>query len=508
MHVENEPTYIEEVSASRITPEVGGTITKLLGSTQCKSTAIKQSCSSKNCKLVLHHRKQEVVHTNLSDVDGFITITETSPTTAEIFNLCSTAVYINKELLAHVIEYNDYSELWIGLRFDSSHFDENAILFATLGFTNPVMTKLSPSGIVLNYEFIGLKRSNDNGDSQYKETVVKIMSMKNDYFSSKDKVDKIKFKTFPAGYKPNIKVGANINPVVEKKMEKAPIVKSPERKKSPVKDVAKKVSIGNITVGVDNYIDLYRRNGKAVQIQAKCLENYTPKGRLINKSELRGKDINKVYEILKEGGYIHEGTYGVVYQACDTEKNCNYVIKIQIIEDEDDLKTWRKEVEIMIKFNEYGIGPHVSAAWTCTDGTRLFGIFAAEKWDGNLGDGDVEKCPPKHLIDKLESQIKTIHKLGYVHGDIMPKNVLVKKDSKGNITDLTITDFGTVDTPANWKLEQSSSGWIDTFYSYHTEGYFRFLYPYYKNSRITIEDVRKSPGLMDYDLPFYLRQKC
>lgn len=518
MQVENEATHIEEVPASRISQELGNVIKKLLSSSKCKNSAVKQSCETNKCKLVLHYSKKSVVHEDLNDIDGFITVTETSPNTAEIFNLCSVAVYINKELLKYVIEYDNHEDLWIGLRFDSMHFDENAILFVSLGFINPVVSRSSPSGVPLHYDFISLRRVEDNivSESDYEETIAKIMKMKADYFSSKENVEKIKFKTFPQYYKP----GTNLGRMKNDEMKTVAAIQTSEPKKSPTKSATKsskkspgEIKIGNIRVqAVDNFVTLYRRDKSGVAIQAKCLENYTPKGRLINKSEFKGKTVDEVYDVLKEGGYIHEGSYGVVYQACDVDNNCNYVIKIQIIKDKNALDTWKKEVEIMIKFNEYNIGPHIAAAWTCTDGEHLFGIFAAEKWDGNLGDLDIDTCPPKHLIDKFESQIKTIHKLGYVHGDIMPKNVLVKKDDDGNITDLTITDFGTVDTPANWKLKENSYGWIETFYDYHVyfgeRGRHGFLWPYYENSMITLQDVVRSPALMDYDLLYHMKLKC
>jgi hypothetical protein len=539
MDVEKEASHIEEVSVSEISkrPGLKTTIQKLLGSSQCKNTALGQSCTSNKCKLILYYGKKELEHNNVEDIHGFITLLRTSPNTAEIFNLCTAASYTTKVLLEYVIvhEYNvdslDLLDLWIGLKLESPQFDENVHIFASIGFANPVITKSSPSGINLNYDFIAFTRKSSavaTKDS-YKATVDATMTLKSDFFKPKE----IKFKTFPAGYKPDMRPdvhkgvagkikGENKETVFIKAKtspkQKSPVKKSPVKKSaSPEKKSKEKESIKIIKPVSGDYKNLYRLDKKIVAIQAECLNGFLPKGRLIDKQELSGKTIDEVYEILKQGGYVYEGTYGLVYQACDAD-NCNYVIKIQIIEGEDAMETWKKEVDLMIKFNEYNIGPKIKSAWVCDDAknsNQIFGVFAAEKWDDNLGNGDINICPPNHLIDKLENEIATIHKLGYVHGDIMPKNVLVKKDDKGNIVDLTVTDFGTVDTPAEWKRKQRYEDRIETFYKYHV--YFGgnerkrikgFLWPYYELSVITLKDVIKDPALMDNDIVFYLRMKC
>ena len=517
MEVEGEATHIEVLSASAIGKKIGlkAHINKLLSTDKCRNTALGQSCASKNCSLILYYGKKSEFHDDVNDIQGLISFVDTGNNTGEIFNLCTAAPQITNELLKYVIAYNPSTDLWIGLKLSSSQFDNNVKIFAHLGFTNPIVSRESPSGIKLDYEFVSFRRTHDviTSKTLYETTIQSVKDLVSRYAIEQAP---IKFKTFPVNYKPDIRVKDIRLVKTESPKKKTPTPQLAKTSKKQSTSNANKIKL----IDADptrNYVPLYRQRKEGVAIQANCLNGFLPKGKLIDGTMLSGKDKNEVLRLLKEGGYVYEGTYGIVYQACDADKNCDYVIKVQILEHESDIIDWRKEVELNIKFNEYDIGPKIASAWICNDERQqqIFGIFAAEIWDDNLGTEEVEKCPPKHLIDKLETQIKTIHKLGYVHGDIMPKNVLVRKDRNGDIIDLTITDFGTVDTPIAWKRKDGEYNWIRTFYDYHAyfpygveSGQHGFLWPYYQNSYITLDDLRKDPGLMDNDILYYLRNKC
>lgn len=572
MDVEDAPSHIEIIRSADINKRKGlnSQLQKLLNSNQCKNTALSQSCTLGGCRIVvyynkpkvaqaqlssntLYYSKKEVYHNNVNDIRGFISVVTTSDTTAEIFNLCTAAPYTTQELLKYVItnpshvlntcdgtECNTNVDYWIGLKMSSPQFDDNVKIFAYLGFSNPVIARESPSGINLNYEFMAFQRNhtkpykitkNDaniviNAANSLKRSSEDVTS---NIFAPKEAVQQIKFKSFPAHYKSGVVVGDQV-PLLKSKSPvkvsskkpsptKIPVKPSPKNPplpigKQPYKSVDKAPTIQKIVPEnrFENSVPLYRMNKKATYVQMACLNGYFPKGRLIDGAQLSAADVNATIKILKEGGYIYEGTYGIVYQVCDASKNCNYVMKVQNLTSEGQINDWKKEVELMIKFNKYDIGPIVSAAWMCHNKLteQVFGIFTSEIWDGNLGAGDIDACPSKELIDKIERQIKTIHKLGYAHGDIMPKNILVKKDSNGIITDVTVTDFGTVDTPEEWRRKQSEYDWINTFYDYHIN-YVKnntFLRPYFTNSFITLEDVIADPMLLDNDIVYYLRNRC
>jgi len=216
-------------------------------------------------------------------------------------------------------------------------------------------------------------------------------------------------------------------------------------------------------------------------------------GMIIQKICLKGYELKK---------YLAEGSYGVVYQACDTEQNCNYVMKIQQFSLEDKTKTddWLREVRMNgILSIEHDIGPKFLGAWYCEQ--DLVGIIVSELWDGQLFG-----CPSRELIDKLQKQIDTINELGYVHGDILQKNILVKKDNKGKIIDLTLTDFGSVKTIKEWKKDQENIGLITDFYRYHLS--YKPTRDYYEDNQIILEDVIENPPYLDRSLMYYFNKYC
>jgi serine/threonine protein kinase len=216
----------------------------------------------------------------------------------------------------------------------------------------------------------------------------------------------------------------------------------------------------------------------------------------INKICLKGYKLEK---------YIAEGGYGLVYQACDTENKCNYAIKIQPLyfNNETRIDDWLREVKLTGILNiEHDIGPKFIGAWLCEE--DQVGIIISELWDGQL---DNFVCPPKYLIEKLQKQIDIINNLGYVHGDIRPRNILVKKNKENEIIDVTLTDFGTVNTPEQWKQDEKDYGFIKSYYNDHFDMDSE-SYDYYKDNKITLKDVIKDPFHFDKALIYYFNKYC
>ena len=137
----------------------------------------------------------------------------------------------------------------------------------------------------------------------------------------------------------------------------------------------------------------------------------------------------KGYEIQR---IIGKGGTGTILLACKEE--CDYVAKHIFIKDETDEERFTREAELTRKMSDENIGPKFYGFWRCEDA----GIIILEKWDGEL---DKNVCINIELINKLQTQVKDLHDMGYIHADIMEKNVLVKKEGK-EIIDITLTDFG------------------------------------------------------------------
>ena len=219
----------------------------------------------------------------------------------------------------------------------------------------------------------------------------------------------------------------------------------------------------------------------------------------------KGKDMD-MHKICLNGyelqNFLAGGTFGAVYKSCSPDGDCNYVVKIQDLNDSDRKVEWETEVETTKLLDSYNIGSKFIGAWFCDE--DKIGFIVSELWSGSLApEGEIAPCLPTKLIDKLMKEIKTINELKLVHGDILPKNVLVKKDYRGNIIDATVTDFGSVQSIKQWKKDQDSFGWINTMYRYHLDD--PNLRSFYKDGGIRLQDIIADPKLLDKPLIYYLR---
>lgn len=212
------------------------------------------------------------------------------------------------------------------------------------------------------------------------------------------------------------------------------------------------------------------------------------------------------YKLKKRLG---EGTYGIVNHMCRRENlsDCKYAVKIQKI-DSDSRKRILMELDLMKKLSDIGIGPKFISSWECDK--KIY--IVTDVWDGDLHglisgkykSLDGKQCIGKHLIDKLRKQINWFHDNGLVHGDIYPKNVLVKLDEQKRIIDVTLTDFGIVDSVDNY-LKGKSYIDLRTMVNYHKHS------PninYFKDNHISDRDVMLNPMHLDEAMFYYLETKC
>jgi len=142
---------------------------------------------------------------------------------------------------------------------------------------------------------------------------------------------------------------------------------------------------------------------------------------------------------------LGRGGYGSVYSAQrDGEP---LAVKIQTLPEEG-LLQFLNEAEITRIASEGGFGPKLILARNCpiTDDTFL-GTFVLEKYDTDLQKWwQRYKDSASHVQSLCESdllaRIDRMHSYGIVHADLFPKNILVKHDKDGYITEATPSDFG------------------------------------------------------------------
>lgn len=107
------------------------------------------------------------------------------------------------------------------------------------------------------------------------------------------------------------------------------------------------------------------------------------------------------------------------------------------------------------------------------------------------------------LIEKMRGMIVKMHNAGYVHADILEKNVLVRLDEGGYINDWCLTDFGLTDTIKNWKRSREG---VTTMYNYLT-CVTNSSAAYFSVYHVSLEDVLKDPRHMDWAFMYHLGEK-
>jgi len=212
-------------------------------------------------------------------------------------------------------------------------------------------------------------------------------------------------------------------------------------------------------------------------------------GLSLNPECLRG------YQIM---GLIASGGHGSVWVTC-VRGDCKYAMKIQTIK--DDLmgeKEWDIVTEMyhVMRFSQrYGIGPKFHDAWICDGG--MVGIIVTARWDDTLKMGETIS---HELVNKLQTQIQTLHTGGFLHLDVLPKNVLVMRNRGGRVKDLTLADFGLVERMP-FPRGSMNHIWVQQLYNYH-----RGVLPqYFKRNHISVEDVIEDAGILDGGLVWMLR---
>jgi hypothetical protein len=145
-------------------------------------------------------------------------------------------------------------------------------------------------------------------------------------------------------------------------------------------------------------------------------------------------EINKVW---KQKDELGRGQFGVAYIACKSDDDCDYVLKVQELNDD-----FYTEVRCLEDFkNTKGIVPKLYAAWTCDNR----GYFVIEKLD---------KCPADKLVnseknyEEVSKLLKRMKEKGWLHVDTHPGNVMCK-DGK-----MIMIDFG-------WAVKKGKKNYPD-----------------------------------------------
>jgi len=184
--------------------------------------------------------------------------------------------------------------------------------------------------------------------------------------------------------------------------------------------------------------------------------------------------------------------FSPIEQLKPLNNDCMYAVKMENLKSKNDILSFDDEVKITTLFDKYHIGPKFFGSWKCEN---RIGFIVTELWDGVLPEVSYDILS-EPLLEKLNMQIEKIHQLGYIHGDILPKNVLVKyNDNKTEIIDVTLTDFNLTNKIKDW---QSDVDYTTKVYDYFKND--QDVNQYFDDNEIFIENVIDNPKLLDYAL--------
>lgn len=221
---------------------------------------------------------------------------------------------------------------------------------------------------------------------------------------------------------------------------------------------------------------------------------------------------------------LGQGAFGTVFRVCDSV-DCEKVIKVQLLPTERRISVFEDEISKGVRAHNKGYGPKLF--WGCvSDGQRLqtlvgqtkfnlekfadapaIGITVQEAWDGSLDQLPARLWCNANVLAQLENQVDRMHEDGFVHADLLPKNVLYKWNN-GNIL-VTLADFGNSFPIAN----PPSDSWLTNIYNYfwyHPKAWqptdYALQHSWLKN--ITLEQVLAKPELLDEPMLEYVRRQC
>lgn len=139
-------------------------------------------------------------------------------------------------------------------------------------------------------------------------------------------------------------------------------------------------------------------------------------------------------------GPIAEGGGGKIFRIQhDAGHEMPMVAKISNPGSKDSM--WREMRHLM---NHHHIGPYLLKMFTVRpSGLRETTVQIISEWDMDLQEYFRLYRRPlsDYIILKIKNELRRLHALAYVHGDIKTTNILVNVNKAGFVSDITLTDF-------------------------------------------------------------------
>ncbi len=142
---------------------------------------------------------------------------------------------------------------------------------------------------------------------------------------------------------------------------------------------------------------------------------------------------------------LGEGAYGKVYKALSYKEGKDVALKV-ISRNDTDGSDFQREIDALEFLKEHGGHPHICNMIDYHDDGKLYYVSMELIEGGELFEHLIEKGPyseakAAHFVRQFSEALNFIHKLGLIHGDLKPENLMLSSwvDETAQIK---VVDFG------------------------------------------------------------------
>jgi amino acid transporter len=158
------------------------------------------------------------------------------------------------------------------------------------------------------------------------------------------------------------------------------------------------------------------------------------------------------YELIKQLG---EGRSADIYLARgDQTESAEVIVKVlrPVSSSLDELPGWERQADLLQRLDHPNIVCCLGAGRVDGDGIAYLAmprVIGETLWELVQRDGGLAQTRALPLLQQIASAVSAVHELGYIHGDLAPKNLMVSDGKR-----ITLIDFGLARAIDSAKFEQ------------------------------------------------------
>ncbi len=158
------------------------------------------------------------------------------------------------------------------------------------------------------------------------------------------------------------------------------------------------------------------------------------------------------YELLEQ---LSEGRSANIYSARQHQQGApDVIVKVlsSIRSQPNELQHWERQAKLLQRLNHPNIVRCLEAGLVKGGGSAYWAmprVIGETLWTMVQRDGGLAQVHALPLLQQIASAVSAVHALGYIHGDLAPKNIMVSDGER-----ITLIDFGLARPIDSAKFEQ------------------------------------------------------